>query len=119
MAKRGDLSARIPEPHPGGELGGLMTLLNSTAESLEQQRAAIARARTEKGRESAVWKHLESRRGWWARQFAVSAATLQSASDPDLWLSFATVAQALDRLAHDEAPVAYPPPSNPFCRHAS
>ena len=45
MAKslgRGDLSARIPEPHPGGELGELMTLLNSTAESLEQQRAAIA-----------------------------------------------------------------------------
>ena len=45
MAKslgRGDLSARIPEPHPGGELGGLMTLLNGTAESLEQQRAAIA-----------------------------------------------------------------------------
>ena len=45
MAKslgRGDLGARIPEPHPGGELGGLMSLLNSTAESLEQQRAAIA-----------------------------------------------------------------------------
>jgi len=37
----GDLSARIPEPHPAGELGGLMTLLNSTAESLERQRAAI------------------------------------------------------------------------------
>ncbi|MGX1319672.1 signal transduction histidine kinase/CheY-like chemotaxis protein [Bradyrhizobium sp. USDA 377] len=45
MAKklgRGDLSARIPPPHPGGELGGLMTLLNDTAESLQQQRAAIA-----------------------------------------------------------------------------
>ncbi|MGY8639234.1 ATP-binding protein [Bradyrhizobium sp. 14AA] len=45
MAKRlglGDLGARIPPPHPGGELGGLMTLLNGTAESLEQQRAAIA-----------------------------------------------------------------------------
>ncbi|MBR1191258.1 ATP-binding protein [Bradyrhizobium sp. AUGA SZCCT0160] len=44
MARRlglGDLSARIPEPHPGGELGGLMTLLNGTAESLERQRAAI------------------------------------------------------------------------------
>ena len=44
MARRlglGDLSARIPQPHPGGELGGLMTLLNGTAESLEQQRAAI------------------------------------------------------------------------------
>jgi signal transduction histidine kinase/CheY-like chemotaxis protein len=45
MAKRlglGDLSARIPPPHPRGELGGLMTLLNGTAQSLEQQRAAIA-----------------------------------------------------------------------------
>ncbi|MBR1178966.1 response regulator [Bradyrhizobium sp. KB893862 SZCCT0404] len=45
MAKklgRGDLSARIPAPHPRGELGGLMTLLNDTAESLQQQRADIA-----------------------------------------------------------------------------
>jgi len=44
MARRlglGDLTARIPEPHPRGELGGLMTLLNGTAESLERQRAAI------------------------------------------------------------------------------
>jgi signal transduction histidine kinase/CheY-like chemotaxis protein len=37
----GDLSARIAGPHPRGELGGLMTLLNGTAESLERQRAAI------------------------------------------------------------------------------
>jgi signal transduction histidine kinase len=37
----GDLRARIPEPHPRGELGGLMTLLNDTALSLERQRAAI------------------------------------------------------------------------------
>jgi signal transduction histidine kinase/CheY-like chemotaxis protein len=37
----GDLGARIPTPHPRGELGGLMTLLNGTAESLERQRAAI------------------------------------------------------------------------------
>src|SRR5215207_3523448 len=37
----GDLSARIAPPHPRGELGGLMTLLNRTAESLEHQRAAI------------------------------------------------------------------------------
>jgi signal transduction histidine kinase/CheY-like chemotaxis protein len=45
MAKKlglGDLSARIPPPHPRGELGGLMTLLNGTAESLQQQRASIA-----------------------------------------------------------------------------
>ena len=37
----GDLGARIAPPHPRGELGGLMTLLNSTAELLERQRAAI------------------------------------------------------------------------------
>src|SRR5207237_11972 len=37
----GDLSARIPPPYPRGELGGLMTLLNGTAESLQRQRAAI------------------------------------------------------------------------------
>jgi signal transduction histidine kinase len=37
----GDLSARIAPPHPSGELGGLMTLLNGTAESLQHQRAAI------------------------------------------------------------------------------
>jgi signal transduction histidine kinase/CheY-like chemotaxis protein len=37
----GDLSARIPAPHPRGELGGLMALLNGTAASLEHQRVAI------------------------------------------------------------------------------
>jgi signal transduction histidine kinase len=37
----GDLSARIAPPYPRGELGGLMMLLNGTAESLERQRAAI------------------------------------------------------------------------------
>ena len=37
----GDLGARIAPPHPRGELGGLMRLLNRTAELLEHQRAAI------------------------------------------------------------------------------
>ncbi|MFX6838600.1 HAMP domain-containing protein, partial [Acinetobacter baumannii] len=32
----GDLSVRIPPPHPRGQLGGLMTQLNATAESLER-----------------------------------------------------------------------------------
>ncbi len=44
MAERlaaGDLDARIAPPHPRGELGGLMTLLNSTADSLQRQRDAI------------------------------------------------------------------------------
>jgi signal transduction histidine kinase len=38
----GNLRARIPLPHPRGELGGLMTVLNGAAESLERQRDAIA-----------------------------------------------------------------------------
>ncbi len=60
-------------------------------------RAAIARARTGKGREAAVWRHLETRRVWWARQFAVSAATLKAQTKPEplRWLSFAATAQAL------------------------
>ena len=37
----GDLTARISPPHPSGELGGLMSLLNRTAESLQHQRTAI------------------------------------------------------------------------------
>ena len=37
----GDLKARIAPPYPSGELGGLMTVLNNTAKSLEQQRTAI------------------------------------------------------------------------------
>jgi diguanylate cyclase (GGDEF)-like protein len=37
----GNLSARIAQPYPRGELGGLMAVLNSTAGSLQQQREAI------------------------------------------------------------------------------
>ena len=38
---RGDLSARIVQPYTRGELGGLMSALNSMAGSLGQQRSAI------------------------------------------------------------------------------
>lgn len=37
----GKLSARIEPPHPRGELGGLMGLLNTTADALQRQRNAI------------------------------------------------------------------------------
>lgn len=37
----GDLGVRIPAPYPAGELGLLMQELNSTAQSLQGQRAAI------------------------------------------------------------------------------
>jgi len=37
----GNLTARIALPYPRGELGGLMAVLNRTADSLQQQRQAI------------------------------------------------------------------------------
>ena len=37
----GDLTARIAPPFPRGELGGLMSVFNRTADSLQQQREAI------------------------------------------------------------------------------
>lgn len=37
----GQLDARIPKPYPRGELGGLMAVLNSAADSLQRQRADI------------------------------------------------------------------------------
>ncbi|MEM6945954.1 MAG: hypothetical protein AAF565_19595, partial [Pseudomonadota bacterium] len=64
-------------------------------EDTAELRAAIARARTDKGRETAVWKHLETRRDWWARHFAVCAATLKAGPETADWLSFAAVADAL------------------------
>ncbi|MGG5888183.1 ATP-binding protein [Falsiroseomonas sp. HC035] len=39
---QGDLAARIAPPYPGGELGGLMAVLNRSADSLQHQRDAIA-----------------------------------------------------------------------------
>lgn len=68
--------------------------LDSWFEDSGPLRETIGRARTETGQETAVWKHLEARRDWWARILASSAAVLKGAGDP-VWLSFADVAQAL------------------------
>lgn len=58
---------------------------------------SFALARGKPARQAAVWRHLETRRDWWARQLAVCAATLQASSTPDqmMWLSLAMSAQAL------------------------
>lgn len=68
--------------------------LDSWFEDTGALRDAIARARSETGQETAVWKHLATRRDWWARIFSTSAAVMQ-AGDDAVWLSFAAVAQAL------------------------
>lgn len=73
--------------------------LDSWFEDTGSLREALARARTDAGREAAVWKHLATRREAWARIIASSAAVLQAGQDP-IWPSFAAVARALtgDRL---------------------
>ena len=64
MARRlgaGDLTARVPPPYPGGELGSLMTVLNHTASSLELQRSDIEEL-NEKLRQAQELEALEKQR---------------------------------------------------------
>lgn len=68
--------------------------LHSWFEDTGPLREALSRARTEKGLEAAVWKHLATRRDHWAQVIAVSATVLQAARDPH-WPAFAAVARAL------------------------
>lgn len=68
--------------------------LHSWFEDTGPLREALSRARTEKGLEAAVWKHLATRRDHWAWIMAASAAVLHAASDPH-WPAFAAVARAL------------------------
>lgn len=68
--------------------------LDSWFEDTGSLRDALARARTDAGREAAAWKHLATRREAWARTIAASAAVLQAGQDP-IWPSFAAVARAL------------------------
>ena len=68
--------------------------LHSWFEDTGPLREALSRARTDKGLEAAVWKHLATRRDHWARIIAASAAVLQAAQDPH-WPAFAAVAGAM------------------------
>ena len=68
--------------------------LQSWFEDTGPLREALSRARTEKGLEAAVWKHLATRRDHWAHRIATSAAVLHAAKDPH-WPAFAAVARAL------------------------
>lgn len=68
--------------------------LNSWFEDTGPLREALSRARTDKGLEAAVWKHLASRRDHWARIMASAAAVLEAAQNPH-WPAFAAVARAL------------------------
>jgi diguanylate cyclase (GGDEF)-like protein len=67
---RGDLSARIAPPFPHGEIGGLMIMLNSTAEALESQRADIVDLNSE----------LKTREAELRNQYIISESALNNMS---------------------------------------
>jgi hypothetical protein len=68
--------------------------LHSWFEDTGPLRDALSRARSDKGLEAAVWKHLATRRDHWAQVIAASAAVLKAAEDPH-WPAFAAVARAV------------------------
>lgn len=57
----------------------------------------LSQSTTQQSRERAFWRHMETRRDWWARIIAKSAATLSGGNndDRDDWQSFAATALAL------------------------
>jgi yecA family protein len=72
-------------------------LLQSWFEDSAAVRDILINAITPRSREAALWRHLETRREWWARLIAKTAAMLKTGADEpeDGWKSFAATAQAL------------------------
>jgi hypothetical protein len=103
FAAAGILAALGPLPGPLSEAALIQSSsvwldrfphLHSWFEDTGPLREALSRARSEKGLEAVVWKHLATRREHWAWIMATSAAVLQGANDPH-WPAFAAVARAL------------------------
>jgi hypothetical protein len=57
----------------------------------------LALVRGKRAREAVVWRYLETRRTWWARQAAICAATLKASAGAGrtLWVAFAATACAM------------------------
>ncbi len=72
-------------------------LLQSWFEDSAAVREIMIEAITPRSREAALWRHLETRREWWASLIAKTAALLKAGADEpeDDWKSFAATAQAL------------------------
>lgn len=74
---------------------GRFAMLDSWFEASGEMQEMLAAAPTPAAQERAVWRHLEGRRGWWARMFMRTAETLHAAQEPS-WREFAATAHALD-----------------------
>jgi hypothetical protein len=75
---------------------GRFAILDSWFEESGEVQEMLAAAPTPAAQERALWRHLESRRDWWARMLIRTAQTLHATEDPS-WREFAATALALDR----------------------
>jgi hypothetical protein len=74
-------------------------LVQSWFENSAAVRQILTEAITPRSREAALWRHLETRRDWWARLIARTAAVLKAGAggaEQD-WAAFAATALALAR----------------------
>lgn len=80
-----------------GEWPAAYRLIESWFESGPEVRRLLAESGTERRRETALWRHLETRRQWWAGLVARSAATLKASPGvpAKAWQSFAATALAI------------------------
>lgn len=69
-------------------------IVRSWFEESDGARELLDQRRSRHALENAMWKWLETRRGWWARMIARSAVMLEAAGHPDAD-SFAATARAL------------------------
>ncbi len=72
-------------------------LLQSWFEDSAAVRDIMINAITPRSREAALWRHLDTRRDWWAGLIAKTAALLKASADEpeDAWIPFAATARAL------------------------
>jgi len=72
-------------------------LVQSWFEDSEAVRRILKEARTPPSCEAMLWRHLETRRDWWARLIAKTAAVLKAGVDDvrEDWTAFAATALAL------------------------
>jgi len=72
-------------------------LMESWFEDSAAVREILINAITPRSREAGLWRHLETRREWWARLIAKTATMLKAGTEEpeDGWKSFAATAQAL------------------------
>jgi hypothetical protein len=81
------------------------TIVQSWFEESDSARELLCQPRSPRNHEAALWKWLETRRGWWAQLIARGATMLEAAAHPDADSFAATAAALLDGRELKKIPV--------------